>query len=141
MLATTFKMTTTKHGHTWDTRRRHGFINQREPDLDIPDGDPVRGERIYNVACAGCHQLDDNNWLGPALRNIYNHKFGTKRFFYSKAMYERRGNVWTRERLFMFLEDPESVIPETSMWFDGMKDPFDRACVIEYLHYLRVKTV
>lgn len=26
------------------------------------------------------------------------------------------------------------------MNFDGLKDPYDRACVIEYLHYLRIHT-
>lgn len=129
-----------QHGRIWDLHRRHNFIEQREADLDIPDGDPVIGERIYNVACAGCHQLDDNHWLGPALRNIYNHRFGTKRFYYSRAMYDRRGEVWTKQKLFFFLENPDSVVPGTDMWFDGMKDPYERACVIEYLHYLRVRT-
>ena len=133
--------TPTRTGKIWDTPNRRQFIEQQEGDIDIPDGDPIRGQKIYEVACSGCHQLDDTNWLGPALRDVYNRKFGaSKGFYYSKGMHSRKGEYWTRKKINQFLEDPESVIPETNMAFDGIKDAYDRACIIEYLHYLRTQT-
>jgi len=48
---------------------------------------------------------------------------------------------WTREKLFVFLENPENVVPHTAMFFDGIKSSYDRACIIEYLQSIApVKT-
>ena len=69
----------------WDVPKRRFFINQTEPDMDIPDGDVMKGEKIYNTACTGCHALDDSNWMGPALRDCYNKRFATKKFPYSQV--------------------------------------------------------
>ena len=44
---------------------------------------------------------------------------------------------WTKQRLNVFLENPEEVVPHTAMFFDGIKSPYDRACIIEYLQYLK----
>lgn len=133
---------TTNTGKIWDVPKRKFFVEQNEVDIDIPNGDPIKGQKIYAASCEGCHQLDDSNWLGPALRDCYNRKFaGKKGFYFSKAMHANKGSRWTAKKLFLFLEDPDSVVPETTMWFDGIKDPYDRACVIEYLHLLKVTTV
>ena len=102
-------------------------------DLDIPDGDATRGEALFKRSCGGCHKLDQNDWLGPALRDVFNRKIGSKKgFYYSNSMFLTRGH-WTKEKLFVFLENPENVVPQTAMFFDGIKSPYERACIIEYL--------
>jgi len=115
--------------------RKHQFPRDAA-DLDIPDGDVEKGKELYNRSCAGCHALDENDWLGPALRDVFNRKVGSKKgFYYSTAMSMSKGN-WTREKLFLFLDNPEDVVPHTAMFFDGIKDPYERSCIIEYLQYL-----
>jgi cytochrome c len=45
----------------------------------------------------------------------------------------RRGLVWTRETLDRFLADPDGYVPGTLMGFAGIRDPAERADLIEYL--------
>lgn len=117
-------------------KRRH-FADQDEIDIDIPDGDPVLGKSLFEIHCAGCHNLNDNGNMGPRLRYVFMRKAGTvKNYFYSKTM--AGGSFrWTKKKLFLFLEDPEAMIPDTQMSFEGMSDPWQRACIIEYLHFLK----
>lgn len=117
-------------------KRRH-FVNQEEVDLDIPDGDPVLGESLFRIHCAGCHNLNDNGNMGPRLRYVYMRKAGTiKGFSYSKNL-KGAGFRWTKKRLFEFLEDPEAMITDTNMILDGISDVWTRVCIIEYLHFLK----
>jgi cytochrome c len=122
----------------WDVPKRKHFVDQSDVDIDIPDGDVVKGQRLYNDMCAGCHMLDSGHWLGPPLRDVFNRKAVSKKWSYSRNADYLTGTFWTRKRLFLFLENPEEIIPDTAMVFDGVKDPYDRACIIEYLHYLKV---
>ncbi len=48
---------------------------------------------------------------------------------------------WTKNLLDRFIEDPEALYQDTTMYFMGMKDPWQRACVIEYLHFLKGQTI
>lgn len=117
--------------------RKHEFPGE-QIDIDIPNGDKERGQQIFLRSCGGCHSLDENGWLGPALRDVFNRKIGSKKgFYYSTAMSLTKGH-WTREKLFLFLGNPEDLIPHTAMFFDGIQDPKDRASVIEYLQSLKV---
>lgn len=36
-----------------------------------------------------------------------------------------------------FLREPESVVKDTNMIFEGVHDEYERACIIEYLVYLK----
>jgi Cytochrome c2 len=122
----------------WDVPKRKHFVEQNDPDIDIPDGDVVRGQKLFNEFCGGCHTLDANHWLGPPLRDVYNRKALGKKYTYSRNADMLHGVYWTRKMLNTFLENPEEIIPDTAMVFDGVRDPYDRACIIEYLHYLKV---
>lgn len=126
----------------WDIKGRKQFIDQDEIDIDVPDGDMERGEEIFNHNCSGCHAIDQNNRGSNIFREIYNNKLGlTANFDLVGGMAEARGLIWTPKTLFLFFENPESLIKDSIMHFHGIKDPYDRACVIEYLHYLRVHTI
>lgn len=127
----------------YDNPHRKPRIEQRiDRDVDIPDGDPARGEKIFSGACAGCHHLDSNGLMGPKLRDIFERKTASRKgFFFSSSIIAARGVYWTKRRLYQFLEDPEAMYPETEMTFDGIRDPYDRACVVEYLVYLKTQIV
>ncbi|KAL4492596.1 hypothetical protein ABPG72_007709 [Tetrahymena utriculariae] len=116
-------------------------VNPDYQDIDVPDGDPLRGEWIYKNYCAGCHDLDSEQQQGPSLRQVYMRKAGTRKGYryYSSTMPSYHF-YWTRNILDQFIENPEKTFPDTNMFFDGLRDSYDRACIIEYLHYLRAET-
>ncbi|KAL4489835.1 hypothetical protein ABPG72_022475 [Tetrahymena utriculariae] len=125
--------------HKYTTRKF--FVPPDRDDIDIPDGDPLRGEIIYKNGCMGCHELDEDTCMGPSMRWVYMRKAGVSKNFRGYSSLMPSGKFyWNRNSLDQFLEDPEKMFPDTNMAFYGMKDPFDRACLIEYLHYLRVGT-
>jgi cytochrome c len=43
------------------------------------------------------------------------------------------GFVWTKEKLFQFLEKPQRVIPQTKMIYGGLPNAQKRADLIAYL--------
>lgn len=108
-------------------------------DVDIPDGDLNFGKAMFNRSCANCHMMDDHALQGPAIRPIYQSRsayFG-KAFNYSESLREKRW-IWTKEKLFRFLKEPEAIVQDTSMAVEGVKNTFENASIIEYLKYLRV---
>jgi len=43
------------------------------------------------------------------------------------------GITWTRDTLFVYLENPKKYIPGTKMVFAGLKKPQERADIIAYI--------
>lgn len=61
-------------------KRKH-YFQQPEEDIDIPNGDPAYGKQVFAKSCVGCHNLDDNGNMGPALKDVYLRKAGYKAGF------------------------------------------------------------
>ncbi|CAD8188282.1 unnamed protein product [Paramecium octaurelia] len=121
-------------------RRKGQVKNQNEIEIEIPNGDLTKGRTFFNHNCAGCHDLDQDLYLGPSLRTVYLRRNGSKKFSnYGKDLTAQKF-YWTRKKLWEFLENPEKMFPDTNMQLDGVKDPFLLASVIDYLQYLRVFT-
>ena len=94
-------------------------------------GDPARGEKIYE-RCAACHSLAADR-AGPRHCGLIGRKAGSRPGFeYSPAM-KRSGLTWTARTLDRFLADPLRTVPGTSMGYDGVKDPTERADLVAYL--------
>jgi cytochrome c len=95
------------------------------------DGDPVRGEAIYQ-RCLACHSLEHNR-VGPRHCGLFGRKAGTlKGYQYSAAM-KKYGVTWNAKTLDHFLENPMKAVPGTKMGYAGIKDPQERADLIAYL--------
>lgn len=96
-------------------------------------GDPTKGEREYR-ACRSCHMLDaGKNGVGPSLHGLFGATAGqVEGFDYSEAM-AGAGIVWTTETLDAFLEDPEEMVPGTSMGYRGLRRAETRANLIAFL--------
>ena len=96
---------------------------------------PEKGERVFGK-CKACHTIDQGgkNAVGP---NLYNVVGGPKAhmqgFAYSDAILARHGETWSYENLNAFLTSPKDYLPGTKMSFPGLKDPADRANVIDFL--------
>lgn len=53
-------------------------------------------------------------------------------YAYSSAN-KNSGIVWTKDKLFAYLENPRKYVPGTKMSFAGLKNPQGRADKIAYL--------
>lgn len=94
-------------------------------------GDPERGRAVYD-RCLACHALERNR-TGPKHCGLLGRRAGSlPGFDYSEAM-RSAGIVWTAETLDRFLRAPLEMLPETTMTYDGIADPQERADLIAFL--------
>ena len=105
------------------------------PAADPGPADP--GERAF-LKCYSCHSLEPgrNDLGGPTLHGIVGRPIAAQQGFdYSPALEALAGREprWTRALLDRFAADPEAVAPGTSMTFNGIGDPDERAALIRYL--------
>lgn len=101
----------------------------------MPAGDAERGRQIFGP-CRTCHYPEKlvGNHNGPSLYAIFGRKAGTREGFeYYSDTLKNAGFVWTPELLDVWLGNPGSFLPGTSMVFVGLPNPQDRADLIEYL--------
>src|SRR5216683_3907394 len=97
-------------------------------------GDASRGQQDFR-ACAPCHSLEpDRNMTGPSLANLWGRKAGSLPSFdrYSDAL-KSSGIIWDDRALDGWLTDPERVVPDNEMPFEGIKDGRVRADLLAFL--------
>jgi len=93
--------------------------------------DAARGQQIY-ARCAACHALAHDR-VGPRHCGLLGRRAASvPGFTYSPAM-KSSGITWDEKTLDRFLAQPLKVIPGTTMTYDGVADPEDRADLIAYL--------
>lgn len=60
----------------------------------------------------------------------------------------KRKFYWSREKLYEYIRDPQrkrvnadqlGLIPDTNMIYEGLKDPYELSCVIEYMIMEKMK--
>jgi cytochrome c len=97
-------------------------------------GDATRGQRDFR-ACAPCHSLEpDRNMTGPSLANLWGRKAGGLPSFdrYSDAL-KSSGIIWDDRALDGWLTDPQRMVPDNDMPFEGIKDARVRADLLAFL--------
>jgi cytochrome c len=107
--------------------------------LDVVDsgkklsGDPDHGKSIFN-RCTVCHTIQAGvNHIGPSLHGVVGRKAGTEANFTYSAANKKSGIVWTEQKIYDYLKNPQAMVPGTKMTFPGLPKPQDRADVIAYL--------
>lgn len=94
------------------------------------------GASLFARQCLGCHAVLDgmSHRLGPDLFGVVGRSVGDAPGFdeYSPAMKAQSG-AWDADRLDKFLQQPQAVVPGTSMAFSGVPDAAHRKAIIEYL--------
>jgi cytochrome c2 len=97
------------------------------------EGDPKRGEKVFET-CHACHSADGAaNEVGPGLRGIFGRRAGERDDFrYSPAL-KRSGITWTPETMNDFLADPQKMVPANRMPYDGVPNERDRVDLISYM--------
>jgi cytochrome c len=97
-------------------------------------GDAARGQQDFR-ACAPCHSLEpDRNMTGPSLANLWGRKAGSLPSFerYSEAL-KASGIIWDDRSLDGWLTDPDRMVPDNGMPFNGIKDTRVRAGLLAFL--------
>ena len=97
-------------------------------------GDVARGQRDFHV-CAPCHSLEpDRSMTGPSLAGLWGRKAGSLPSFerYSDAL-KSSGIIWDERSLDGWLTDPDRMVPDNEMPFNGIKNSRDRADLLAYL--------
>lgn len=93
--------------------------------------DAVRGEQVY-ARCQACHALAADR-VGPRHCGLFGRLAGSvPGFAYSEAMKKSR-IVWNDKTLDRFLSAPLAMVPGSSMTYDGVPDPRERADLLAYL--------
>jgi cytochrome c len=98
------------------------------------EGDASRGQQDFR-ACAPCHSLEpDRNMTGPSLANLWGRKAGGLSSFerYSDAL-KSSGIIWDDRALDGWLTDPQRMVPDNDMPFEGIKDGRVRADLLTFL--------
>ena len=97
------------------------------------DGDPARGERLYEE-CVACHSLEPGvHGIGPSLHGVFNRKAGELADYrYSPAL-KRSGIIWTADTLEAFIADSQQFVPANRMPYAGLTNAGERADLIAYL--------
>jgi len=97
-------------------------------------GDAARGEHAFR-ACAPCHSLEpDRNMTGPSLAGLWGRKAGSLPSFerYSDAL-KSSGIIWDDRSLDGWLIDPDRMVPDNEMPFNGIENAGDRADLLAFL--------
>lgn len=95
----------------------------------------ARGQRDFRV-CAPCHSLEPNrNMTGPSLANLWGRKAGSLASFdrYSDAL-KTSGIIWDDRSLDAWLTDPQRMVPDNEMPFEGIKDSSARSDLLAFLN-------
>jgi aldose sugar dehydrogenase len=96
----------------------------------------MSGAMQFATLCSGCHISVDgmSHRIGPDLYQILDRKVASAPGYddYSAALKDY-GGVWSKKRLDQFLRDPQSVVPGTTMGFDGIEDDEAREALLEHL--------
>lgn len=92
------------------------------------------GEIIF-MQCAACHSVvaSEGHKIGPNLAGVTGRAAGAAEGFTYSAGMAGADLVWTAEVLDQFLENPNQVVPGTSMIFAGIANDAQRADLIDYL--------
>lgn len=96
-------------------------------------GNAVAGEAAF-VQCKVCHSLEEGKvGLGPSLHKVIGRAAGSvPGYTYSPAM-KSSGITWSEEKIFAFIEKPQSYVAGTKMSFAGYPDAQKRADLIAWL--------
>jgi cytochrome c len=101
-------------------------------------GDASKGQTVFEQQCHVCHQVGSGakSAIGPELNDIFGQKAAAvSGFSFSPAMRQAasKGTTWDETNLHKFLENPQGLVPGTTMAYLGLKNPSQRADVIAYL--------
>jgi cytochrome c len=100
----------------------------------VAAADAAMGRRQY-IFCQACHTTNPGgqNKVGPNLSGIVGQSAGQVDGFVYSAALSASGLIWDLPALDSWLDNPNALVPGTTMIFGGVRDPAQRANLIAYL--------
>ena len=97
--------------------------------------DAPLGKKLFHKRCGTCHTAVAGDYrVGPSLFGLIGRTSGQVAGFDYSFNNRKDKVVWTAEVLENYIADPTHVVPGTKMTvFSGVKDPSERAAIVEYL--------
>ncbi|MGB7373944.1 c-type cytochrome [Pontixanthobacter sp.] len=96
-------------------------------------GDAGAGKVVF-AQCQSCHAVEEGvNKVGPSLAGIIGREAGSVDGYKYSPANSSSGLTWSEEQLYVYLENPQRVIPKTKMIYPGLREAQKRADVIAYL--------
>lgn len=99
--------------------------------------DPVELGRQLFAQCALCHASSRDDAIAPDLGGVIGRKIAADDGFdlYSPALlgFAKSHESWSNALLDDFLKSPRTLVPGTTMGFDGFDAPRDRAAILAYI--------
>jgi cytochrome c len=105
----------------------------------LASADPARGEAaVKKQGCVACHTFNEGGkpGIGPNLYGVVGAPHGHMQGFNYSASLKSHEGPWTFEALDKWLAKPSAYAPGTRMTFAGVKNPKERADIIDYLRTL-----
>lgn len=108
-------------------------------DTDLPNDPLERGRQLF-AQCALCHNSSGQQVIAPTLTGIIGRTIaggsGFERYSSALSQYGKDAGVWNAENLNQFLTSPKSLVPGTTMGYDGLDNSQDREAILAYLETL-----
>lgn len=100
--------------------------------------DPALGQAVFKSKCQVCHTVEmGKHKIGPSLFGVVGRKAGTVPGYKFSAAVSGSGEFLDAVLLLKFFEDSKKVFPGNKEVFPGIKDPKERADLLEYLQSLK----
>ncbi len=96
--------------------------------------DVTAGETSFKK-CQFCHDVGETakNKLGPPLNGLDGRKAGTVEGYSYNEGLKNSGITWSEEAFKEYVKDPRAKIPDTKMFFPGIKDETEVGSLWVYL--------
>jgi cytochrome c len=96
-------------------------------------GDAEQGSVVFHK-CQVCHSIKaGENHIGPSLNGVVGRTAGTVAGFNYSPANKASGIVWSEQKIFDYLENPQKMVHGTKMTFAGLPSAQDRADVVAFL--------
>ncbi len=99
------------------------------------EGNAATGKDTFIANCWSCHSVEEGgpDKIGPNLFGLFGATAGQRAVSYESRYstgMKKSGIVWSEETLDRFLENPQEIVPVTTMPFIGFPKKTDRDNVI-----------